>query len=49
MLEEIIAENFPNLRKETVTEVQEVQSPIQDEPKEEHIKTYYNQNYENSS
>ena len=27
---EIIAENFPNMGKETVTQVQEVQSPIQD-------------------
>ena len=39
ILGEIIAENFPNLGKETVTEVQEVHSPIQDEPKEEHIQT----------
>ena len=29
MCEEIIAENFPNMGKEIVTQVQDVQSPIQ--------------------
>ena len=29
--------------KETLTPIQEVQSPIQDKPKEEHTKTYINQ------
>ena len=30
IFEEVIAENFPNLGKETVTKVQEAQNPIQD-------------------
>lgn len=37
---EIIAENFPNIGKETATQVEEVQSPIQQKPKEQHTKTY---------
>ena len=32
--EEIIVENFPNREKEIVNQVQEMQSPIQDKPKE---------------
>ena len=40
---EEIAENFPNMGKETVTQVQEEQSPRQDKPKEEHTKTHSNQ------
>ena len=47
ILEEIIAENFPNMGKEAVTEVQEAQSPIQDKPKEEHTKTHINQTDKN--
>ena len=43
MFEEIRAENFPNLGKETLIQVQEVQSPIQNQPKEEHAETYINQ------
>ena len=39
MFEEVIAENFPNMGKEIVNQVQEVQSPKQDKPKEEHTKT----------
>ena len=38
--EEIIAENFPNMGKETVNQVQAAQNPLQDKPKEKHIKTY---------
>ena len=34
--EEIIVENFPNMEKEIVNQVQEAQSPIQDKPKEKH-------------
>ena len=41
--EEIIVENFPNMEKEIVNQVQEAQSPIQDKPKEKHTKTYTNQ------
>ena len=41
--EEIIVEDFPNMEKEIVTQVQEAQSPIQDKPKEKHTKTPTNQ------
>ena len=40
--ENIIAENFSNPGKETVTQVQEAQSPQQYEPKEKHTKTHCN-------
>ena len=43
IFEEIIVENFPNMEKEIVNQVQEVQSPIQDKPKEKHAKTHTNQ------
>ena len=43
IFEEIILENFPNVEKEIVNQVQEVQSPIQDKPKEKHAKTHTNQ------
>ena len=33
ILQEIIAENFPKMGKEIVTQVQETQSPKQDKPK----------------
>ena len=39
IFEEIITENFPNMGKEIVTQVQDVQSPRQDKPKEEHAET----------
>ena len=42
LFEEIMAENFPNLVQETDIQVQETQSPKQDEPKETHTKTHYN-------
>ena len=35
-----IAENFPKRGKEIINQVQEKQSPRQDEPKEEHPKTH---------
>ena len=38
--EEIIFENFPNMEKEIVNQVQEAQSPIQDKPNEKHAKTH---------
>ena len=41
--EEIIVENFPNMEKEIVNQVQEAQSPTQDKPKERHTKTHTNQ------
>ena len=42
LFEEIIAENFPNLGKETDIQVQEAQSPKQEQPKEDHTKTHCN-------
>ena len=43
IFEEMIVENFPNMEKEIVNQVQEAQSPIQDKPKEKHAKTHTNQ------
>ena len=43
IFEEIILENFPNMGKEIVNQVQEAQSPIQDNSKEKHAKTHINQ------
>ena len=43
IFEEIIDENFPNMEKEIVNQVQEAQSPVQNKPKEKHIKTHTNQ------
>jgi len=40
VFEEVRAENFPNMGKEIVNQVQEAQSPGQDKPKEEHTETY---------
>ena len=42
IFEETIAENFLNMGKEIVNQVQEAQSPIQDKPKEEHTETHSN-------
>ena len=47
IFEEIIVENFPNMGKEIVNQVQEVQSPIQDKSKEKHTKTHINQTIKN--
>ena len=43
IFEEIVVENFPNMEKEIVNHVQEVQSPIQDKPKEKQAKSHTNQ------
>ena len=43
ILEEIVVENFPKMGKEIITQVQEIQSPKQDKPKEKHPKTHINQ------
>ena len=43
IFEDIIVQNVPSLEKEIVNQVQEVQSPIQDKPKEKHAKTHTNQ------
>ena len=47
IFEEIMVENFPNMGKEIVNQVQKVQSPIQDKPKEKHAKTHINQTVKN--
>ena len=41
--EEIIVENFLNVEKKIVNQVQEVQRVSQDKPKEKHAKTHANQ------
>ena len=43
ILEEIIVEKFPKMRKEIITQVQETQSPKQDKPKVKHPKKHINQ------
>ena len=43
----MIAENVPNMGKETVTQVQESQSPKQDKHEEEHNETHSNKTYKN--
>ena len=47
IFEEIIVENFPIMGKEIVNQVQEAQSPIQDNSKEKHAKTHINQTIKN--
>ena len=47
IFKEIIVENFPNMGKEIATQVQQVQSPMQDKPKEKHAETHINQNNKN--
>ena len=47
IFEEIIVENFPTMGKEIVNQVQEVQSPLQDKPKEEHAEMHSNQTDKN--
>ena len=42
LFEEIIAKNFPNLRKETDIQVWKAKNFKKDEPKEIHSKTHYN-------
>ena len=46
-MEEIIAENFLNMGKEIVNQVQEAQSPKQDKPKEENTETHNKQTDKN--
>ena len=43
IVEEINIENFPDMEKEIVNQVQEAQSPKEDKPKEKHSKTHTNQ------
>ena len=42
LFEEVLMENFPNLMREKVTQIQETQSPNQEEPKETHFKSHHN-------
>ena len=41
LFEKVMMENFPKLRREKVTKIQETQSPKQEEPKEAHLETYH--------
>ena len=43
IIEDILVKNFPNMRKETLTQVQEMQSPIEDKPKDDYIETHTHQ------
>ena len=43
IIEKIILENFPNMEKDMVNQIQQMQSPIQDKSKEKHTKTHTNQ------
>ena len=47
LFKEIMAENFPSLVKETDIQVQETESPKQDESKEAHTKTHILKSYIN--
>ena len=47
IFEEIIAENFPNIGKEIINQVQEAQSLRQNRAKEEHTETHSNQTDKN--
>ena len=42
LFEKIVEENFLNLVKEIDIQIQEVQRPKEDEPKEAHAKTHHN-------
>ena len=42
LFEKVMMENFPNLMREKVTQIQETETPNQEEPKEVHYKTYHN-------
>ena len=42
LLEKVMMENFHKLMREKVTQIQETQSPKQEEPKETHCKTDHN-------
>ena len=43
IFEEIIVENFPNMERKIVNQVQEAKSSIQEKPKEKQSKTHTNQ------
>ena len=43
IFEEIIVDNLPSMEKECQSSPRSTKSPIQDKPKEKHIKTHINQ------
>ena len=42
LFKKVMMENFPNLRREKVTKIQETENPKQQSPKEVHCKTHHN-------
>ena len=42
LLQKIMMENFPNLIREKLTQIQETQTPNKEELKEAHLKTHQN-------
>ena len=42
LFEKVMMENLPNLIRENAMQIQEAQSPHQEEPKEAHCKTQHN-------
>ena len=42
LFEKVMMENFPNLMREKVTQIQKTQSLNQEEPKKAHFKTHHN-------
>ena len=42
LFEKVMMKNFPNLMREKLTQIQETDSPKQEEPKEAHFKTHHN-------
>ena len=42
LFEKVMMENFPNLMRKKVTQIQETQSLNQEDPKEAHFKAYHN-------
>ena len=41
LFEKVMMENFPNLMREKLTQIQETQSPKQEEPNGAHCKTHH--------
>ena len=44
LCEKVMMENFPNLMREKVTQIQETQNPTQEECKEAHFKKHHYEN-----
>ena len=42
LFEKVMMENVPNMMREKVTQIQERDSPNQEDPKEAHLKTHHN-------